>query len=158
MDEHHERMERAYASRTLGELAGLTTDLLADPDAQPVRLEPGTILATFRKESRSGRWVVPERIRAVAFCGDCHIDLREALLRSRITRIDAFASGGAVTITVPEGVRVRVTGHAILGSKSARVPEPSDPNAPVLEVHCVVSMGSVTVKSPGRKRWFGWRR
>lgn len=154
MEEHSDRMERAYASRTLGELAGLTTDLVAEPDTQPVRIDAEALLAVFGNESRKGRWVVPERLRATSVFGDCHIDMREALLQSRVTTVEAFALFGAVTLIVPEGVRVRLAGPAVLGAKSSNVPEPSDPHAPLLDVRCQAYFGDVSVKSPRRKRWF----
>src|SRR5215469_11170228 len=37
-DEHEDRVEGAYRARTLGELAGLTIDLVA-PSEQPIRLD-----------------------------------------------------------------------------------------------------------------------
>ena len=43
-DEHAERVQRAIAARTLGELAELTTDL-AVSSAQPVRLDGGKVIA-----------------------------------------------------------------------------------------------------------------
>jgi len=47
-DEHAERVQRAIAARTLGELAELTTDL-AVSSAQPVRLDGGKVIARSRE-------------------------------------------------------------------------------------------------------------
>src|ERR1700755_1151877 len=55
-EEYSERMPLALAARTLGDLAGLTRDLVA-PEHQPVRLDghrPGTAL--FAGAQRRGRW------------------------------------------------------------------------------------------------------
>ena len=63
LDEHTERVHRAYRARTLGELSGLTEDLAA-PSAQPLRLD-GTrsVAAFFTTQRREGRWVMPDRSR-----------------------------------------------------------------------------------------------
>ena len=55
LDEHTERVHRAYRARTLGELARLTEDLAA-PSAQPLRLD-GTrsVAAFFTTQRREGR-------------------------------------------------------------------------------------------------------
>src|SRR5690348_4760131 len=65
-DEHAERVQRAIAARTLGELAELTTDL-AVSSAQPVRLDGGKVIAgIFGPARRDGRWVVPENLTVTA--------------------------------------------------------------------------------------------
>src|SRR5690349_15254532 len=53
-DEHAERVQRAIAARTLGELAELTTDL-AVSSAQPVRLDGGSGTARWAAAG-SGGW------------------------------------------------------------------------------------------------------
>src|ERR1700749_1000996 len=69
-DEHAERVQRAFAARTLGELAELTTDL-AVPSAQPVRLDGGrTVSGVFGPARRDGRWVVPENMTVTAMFGE----------------------------------------------------------------------------------------
>lgn len=151
MDEHAERMDQAYASKTVGELARLTTDLpgtstgvAPEPTSAP---ESQRMLACFGNESRKGRWVVPGHLRAVSVCGDCHIDMREAQLGSR-TIVEATAVLGAVTVIVPEGVRVRLTGTAVFGAKNLNVPDSDDPEAPVVDIQCMISCGSVTARAP----------
>ena len=47
-EEHAERVQRACTARTLGELADLTTDLVA-ASAQPVRLDGGPVPARLRQ-------------------------------------------------------------------------------------------------------------
>lgn len=71
--EYAERLDAAYAARTLGELAPLTRDLpdsdLLDADVETVgRAE---VAARFSKVIRSGRWVAGREvtIEVDAFCG-----------------------------------------------------------------------------------------
>ena len=64
-EEHAERVQRAFAARTLGELAELTADL-AVPSAQPVRLDGGRV---DRRDLRPG----PAR-RPLGGAGEPHRD------------------------------------------------------------------------------------
>ena len=158
--ECEERMEFAYAARTLGELARLATDLVG-PREQPVRTESDPLLALFGSDERSGRWVVPERLPATAVFGEVKLDLRQALLQRRAATVAVTALFGNVSIMVPEGVQVRLTGPAILGSKSSKVRNPAgpaNPDAPVIEVRCFILFGTVTARSPKRGWLFGRRR
>jgi hypothetical protein len=66
-----------------------------------------------------------------------------------VTTIEARATLGAVTIIVPEGVEVRLSGRAILGGKSCEVHGREVPGAPVIDVHAKVLLGNVTVRPPG---------
>src|SRR5260370_38823776 len=62
VDEHAERVQRAFSARTLGELAELTADLTV-PSAQPVRLDAGRAVAgTLGPDRRDGRWVGPRTL------------------------------------------------------------------------------------------------
>lgn len=154
MEEHSERMECAYASRTVGELADLTADLTADPAAQPMQAETDPVLAIFGSDERKGRWVVPSQLQVTAVCGEVKLDLREALLERHEVTINATAILGDVSLIVPEGVEVRLSGPAILGSKTTKVRGSNHPGAPVVNVRCFVALGEVSAKPPRRKRWF----
>ena len=114
LGEHAERAERAYAARTLGELAALTADLAA-PSAQPIRLDARrSVAAVFGKERRDGRWVVPESLTVAAIFGEVVLDLREALLQSSRITVLATVIGGTVQLIVPEDVAVEMTGNSVL--------------------------------------------
>jgi hypothetical protein len=91
---------------------------------------------------------VPERLVAKSVLGDCHIELQDALLTARHTTIEASAVLGSVTVFVPEGVDVRLTGRAVLGEKAFRMTGKVEPGAPVVEVRCDVLLGSVVVRPP----------
>jgi hypothetical protein len=157
LDEHGERVERAYAARTLGELAELTRDLLP-ADRQPIRLDPGPLHALFGTVRRDGRWVVPGRFAAAAVFGTLEIDLREALLQRRHVVVRASVLGGRLRLIVPEGVRVEFTGRSIAGSQALRRRRPPGPDAPVIEVSGTVVFGSVGVRTPKRRRLGRLRR
>ncbi len=155
LGEHSERAERAYAARTLGELAELTTDL-AVPSAQPIRLDGRKPIAgIFGRERRDGRWVVPDRLGVTAIFGEVVLDLREAVLQSRRITVIATVLGGTVQLIVPDGVAVEVTGSNALRSKSQNGPTPRLPETPVIEVRTISLAGRVKVVRPRKSRWRG---
>jgi hypothetical protein len=121
LDEHAERLEQASSARTLGDLAGLTTDLVTS-DAQPLRLD-GTrpVTAVFGGQRREGRWVVPERLAVAAVFGEALLDFREALLQSSRVVVYATVIFGRLKILVPDGVIVEVTGTSVASSRRGPV-------------------------------------
>jgi hypothetical protein len=100
--------------------------------------------------------VVPARLAVRSVLGDCHLEMQDAVIRQRVTVIDASAKLGSITIFVPDGVEVRLTGRAVLGAKSSELQRAPRPGAPVIEVRCNVLLGSVTVRRP--KVMMGIRR
>lgn len=157
LGEHAERAERAYAARTLGELAGLTTDLAA-PSAQPIRLDGRRSAAgIFGSDRRDGRWVVPASFPVTAIFGDVVLDLREALLQSRRVIVFATVIAGHVELIVPEGVAVEMGGRTFLTRKSISGGRPpvAGPDLPVIEVRMLAVAGTVKVVTPRRSRWRG---
>ncbi|GAB3815275.1 DUF1707 SHOCT-like domain-containing protein [Micromonospora zhanjiangensis] len=163
LDEYAERATAAHAAKTRGELAKLTDDL---PVVRP-RPAPSTALSTgalatggperlvavFGNESRKGHWPVPEHLVAKSIFGDCHIELQDAQLQYPVTVIEATAIFGSVTIFVPEGVDVRLSGSAVFGSKESKLTGRPEPGAPVIDVRALVRFGSVTVRPPRRRWW-----
>jgi Domain of unknown function (DUF1707)/Cell wall-active antibiotics response 4TMS YvqF len=161
LGEHAERAERAYAARTLGELAALTADLAA-PSAQPIRLDDRrSVAAVFARERREGRWVVPESFPVTAIFGDVVLDLREALLQSQRVTVFATAIAGHIELIVPEGVAVQITGTTFLSRKSIRgavppVPPPGQgAGLPVVDVRLFALGGTLKAVTPRRSRWRG---
>lgn len=150
-DEHAERIERAYAARTLGELAALTADLIPE-ERQPIRVDSRPLHVMFGTVRRGGRWVVPMRFPVTALFGTVEIDLREALLQRRHTVVQAAMLGGRLRLLVPEGVRVEFTGRSIMGTRDLRARPRPDPDAPVIEVSGTIVFGSVGARTP-RRRW-----
>ncbi len=171
-DEHVARVERAYRARTLGDLANLTTDLVG-PAAQPIRLDGRrAVTGIFGRDSREGRWVVPDSLPVVAIFGEVELDLREALLQSGRIIVYATLIGGTIHLIVPDGVLVETSGTAVLTRKvnrtvrqpgprwSAPGPESAQAGAtlPVIEVRTVGFGGTIKVTSPKRPRRLGGLR
>jgi len=151
LEEHAERVAAAYSARTRGELDALLADLDGAP-ARALDIPAATDLrVVLGNDSRKGRWVVPRHLRASAVLGDCHLELQDALLSSERTVIEATAILGSITIYVPDGVNVVLTGTAVLGAKSSQLSGAPRSTTPMIEVRCKVMLGSVTVRPPDGK-------
>ncbi|GAA1972220.1 hypothetical protein GCM10009838_34680 [Catenulispora subtropica] len=170
VDEHNERIDRAYKAKTLGELTPLLSDLpqrhitaapaptaggaIGSQPPMPAEYAPGSkITAVFAEQSRGGRWMVPSQTTAAAVFGSVTIDLREAVLTQREVVIIANAVFGSIQIKVPHGVVVRDEGTAIFGSRTgsdrnAAGDVPVTPDSPVVIVRGVALFGEVSVKYP----------
>ena len=158
LDEHAQRVHRAYAARTLGDLAQLTEDLAA-PSEQPLRLDDSrVIVAFFRREERAGRWVVPGRLTVTTVGGHIVLDLRQALLQVQHTVVQATVIGGQLHLLVPEGVEVSLT-RTGAGSRyqADRTPasRPGTAGRPLIEIRAFTMAGQVRAhmprQAPGRR-------
>jgi uncharacterized protein DUF1707 len=147
-EEYSERSETALSARTLGELAALTADIPSVPARGDVVAVTEEITAVLGNESRKGSWVVPPHLTVRSVLGDCHLEMQHAVIRQRVTTIDATVRLGSMTIFVPDGIEVRMSGRAVLGAKSSQLRRAPHPGAPVIEVRCDVLLGSVTVRRP----------
>ena len=162
LEEHTERMERAYAARTLGELAELTADLVP-PEKRPFLLDDRPVTAFFRSETRGGRWVVPTQVPVTALGGKVTMDLCDALLRSRHVVVRLAVLMGTVTLIVPEGLRIVTAPGAHITSFKNEVRPPRGaegfpPDGPVIELAGFVFGGRVVARSPRRPRKGLFRR
>jgi len=158
LEELADRVERADAARTRGELDALTADLPAAA-ASAATLAPDTarnerrwVVAIMGGEQRKGRWRPSRRTNAIAVMGGVDIDLREAELADG-AEILAIPVMGAVTVIVPEGGSVEMSGFALMGGNSG----PDDkvlplPNSPVVRVRAFSLMGGVVVERKKARR------
>lgn len=177
-EEHSERLEAAYAAKTMGELRPLVADLpvvFAPPTAAATSLGGGLtglsgadaatryssgepVVALFSETKRTGRWLVRSGLNARAIFGSVELDLTEAMLEQREITIIANAVFGEVIIRVPEGVILHDEGSAIFGSRrlAARPGTSFGPETPVVHVQGVAVFGSVESKGP-KKKWLKGR-
>jgi Domain of unknown function (DUF1707)/Cell wall-active antibiotics response 4TMS YvqF len=159
LEELAERVEAADAARTRGELDALTADLpessrrLGTALPGEPRKERRWVVAIMGGETRRGRWRPSRRTNAVAVMGGIEIDLREAELADGMEILAVPVMGG-VSIVVPEGVSVEMSGFALMGGNSG----PDDrvlplPNSPIVRVRAFSLMGGVGVeRRKGRTR------
>ena len=117
--------------------------------------------------ARSGAWIAPREIYAVALMGGVELDFREASFGPGDTEVTVFALWGGVDVIVPPGLQVECNGVGILGGFERKADEladgsaaPLDPRAPVLRVNGVALMGGVDVSTrlPGERERDAARR
>ena len=155
-------MAAALSAKTLGDLAGLTADLVS-PAQQPLRLDGGQVIgAFFGTEERYGRWVVPSVVTCSAVFGEAVIDLREALLQDRHVVLNVYAVCGRIRLIVPSGVEVVMNGTGIVGRQRGGTARtvPVGADVPVIEIRGYLIASEVLVRTPPRpRRWLPrWRR
>lgn len=165
MEQLDDRLSSIYRARSLPDLEVLLADpaeptrSLADEAsvtrlaADPVIPARGAALAILGGFDRKGSWIVPRHLRVVAVMGGGQLDLREAKLGAGITEIEILTVWGGVEIFVPDGVRVEVTGMAVMGGFSVRGAQATEnPHAPVLRISGLAVMAGVDIKHKGRGR------
>ena len=157
--EFDERMRAALTARTRGELDVLLTDLPAEtatpgPTPATAGRGPGRLAIALKSSvRRGGRWRVPEKYTAVVYKGSGWLDLRAAELSGPVTTFVAVAYKSRVTILVPPGLRVEMTGFGVTQGADEEDPGyrlPTD--APMIHVRGVAYKGTVeiTTRPPER--------
>lgn len=164
-EEHAERLDAIYASKTQADLLPLVSDL---PGAAAAVRAPGDVVApgagtsgrasrmvaVFSTTSRRGLWRVPREVSAVNVFGHTELDLRDAVLPGREVRIRAVCVFGDMRITVPPEMHVIDSGWALFGGREfpPDTPESASQDAPVLRVSGVSIFGLATVRRQDRER------
>jgi hypothetical protein len=129
--EYAERLDAAYAARTMGELAPLTRDLPADgadgaDGGSLAAAERAVVSARFSKLIRSGRWVAGRRTRLTVRFGALIINLADAVLPGREVTVEIDAFCGKLIIVVPPGAHVIDEGGALFAKRAIYGRDPGD--------------------------------
>lgn len=153
--EWEERVARAYASTTRGELVALTHDLpaaaapaLAAEPTHPARKPQRTrwFFAIMGGSAWRGRHRLSGRVNSISIMGGDDIDLREVEIEGEELLITCFSLMGGATIYVPDTIDVEMSGPAIMGGNdergSTRAPRPG---APLIRIRSIAIMGGVTL-------------
>ena len=130
--EFDERMEAALSSRTLGELAVLTADLVPGPGAAPAQAED-VVRIDQRGGSvrRTGGWVVPRRMELRPSWSDVTLDFTEAVIVADTLVIDLHMRGGSLILVPRPGIVVDVYSLAVRYTDIEIGPNPN-PGVPVI--------------------------
>jgi len=150
--EFDERMRAALTARTHGDLDVLLTDLPAASPAATVPAisgrGPGRFAIALKSSvRRAGRWRVPDRYTTVVYKGGGWLDLRAAELSGPVTTFLTVAYKSQVTILVPPGVRVEMTGFGVTqglaGEEDPGYRLPVD--APAIHVRGIAYKGTIEI-------------
>lgn len=174
LDEFSERAGVVYAAQTRTELEAVLADLPGGlaPGGVAVTRAPATPAmptthatpagGTPRRRSffgimsashARGPWRAPHEILAFAHWGHVDIDLTNASIDSPVVDIRAWAIMGSVTVKVPEGIPVDVSGFVLMGGTNNMVRNvPAIPGAPLVRVRIRGLWGGVVIRNPRRKK------
>jgi Domain of unknown function (DUF1707) len=154
-NEFEERLEATLSSRTLGELAGLTADLVAVGWDHPGTSPPGAGppgAASVRGENvmridhrggsvqRTGRWVVPRRLELRSSWCDVKLDFTDAIIEHETLHIEVNMRGGSLTLVTRPGI---VADADALTTRYADVdirPDAEPGGSVILRIHLVGRM------------------
>ncbi|NNL67829.1 MAG: hypothetical protein HKP30_16390 [Myxococcales bacterium] len=75
-----------------------------------------TVVAVFGDSARSGAWLPPERLNAIAGFGNVLLDFTDADLPPGPTEVHGWAVFGNVILRVPRRIDVELNGVSIFGS------------------------------------------
>ena len=150
---------RAYAAQTFADLEPLTGDLPDEAAAVPVpggfqvgRAPQVQVLAGDHGRVKPRRQLgSAQAVPGIRDHGRVKIDLRDATFAERAADIHAIAIMGAVTIIVPEGLPVEVSGLGLMGSVDSSVNGPGVPGAPLVRVSGLALMGGIGAQRRRRK-------
>jgi len=149
LEEFSDRVDTVLTARTQADLAPVIEDIAVVRASVPSRRQPARHnVAIMGSSKRRGRWRIDEQSSAIAFMGECEVDLRHAEVPAAEVEITAIAFMGSVKIFVPPGVDVDMTGVAIMGNKEEQLAEVRLlPGAPLIRVRAYALMGEVKVES-----------
>jgi hypothetical protein len=158
LEDFSERVGRALAAQTRGELAVLTHDLPLQvaSAARTQREQPvSRTMVVLSGVERSGVWRIAETSSLLVALGTCKLDLRRATIAARLTRIEVRVVLGSLEVIVPHGVEVELEAASILSSKTQHVTgSPPLGDAPRIVISGYVMGGSLTVRdSPVAHDW-----
>jgi hypothetical protein len=161
--EHAERLDAAYAAKTLGELAPLTRDLPAEAAEVGVGVvDRAEVAARFSKVIRSGRWVAGRRTRLTARYGALIVNLADAVLPGREITLEIDAFCAKLIITVPPGAHVIDEGGALFAKRAVYGRQDSDDTeGPVIRLVGEARFSKVAVHRghyDPRDVWQSWAR
>jgi len=180
IDELEERLERAFAARTYGDLQPLLRDIPGNrPDLPAAAYGAGNSAlfstnvggtptvyrsqAVFGEQRREGSWVVPATYTATAVLGNVMLDLRAATFAEPRVTISCNAFMGEIKIRVGPDVTVVDEVNTVLAEarqRSSRDLPPVPQGGPVLHVRGTVVMSELTIErlAPGEHKVRRWRR
>ncbi|MGI9092517.1 MAG: DUF1707 SHOCT-like domain-containing protein [Mycobacteriales bacterium] len=154
LEEFNDRVERVYAATMRADLDGLLTDLpapspsggrpAARTGSSPAR--PSWRVSPIGGYSASGSWRVPERTISVSVIGGADLDLREAELDAPVVEITQVSVIGGVSLRVPAGVRVEVSGFHLIGCRTVDATSRLSPDAPTVRLRAFSIIGGVNIR------------
>jgi hypothetical protein len=167
MNELDERIQSAYTTHTVGELAALLADVSPDAFSGRILASPRRsdrvvaaregrggvrrVVSIMGANHRRGHWRIAKRCSVVNIMGGGKIDLCDVEFSHTVTRLNVYSVMGGAEIRVPSGVHVQVSKLAFMGANDVRLDDQA-PRAedPLIRIRLVSIMGGAKVRV-GRK-------
>jgi DUF1707 SHOCT-like domain len=134
-DEFGERLEATLSSRTLDELAVLTTDLTGGPGRSGAVTAQAKDVMRINKHGGkarcTGRWVVPRRLELRTSSCDVGLDFANAVITCDTVRIDMDVRGGSLILLVGPDTVVDADSLTVRHTRVTLCPS-ADPDAQVV--------------------------
>jgi hypothetical protein len=168
IEELEERLGSAYSVRTRNELERLIADVSPERLGQgraisipgksssglTVKEGPGGsrwVIAVMGGHDKRGRWRVAPDCTVLSVMGGSSIDLNDAELADRETRLNVYSFMGGNEVRVPHGVNVQVSEFALMGGNDVKLGDEFAPaGGPTIHIRVVAIMGGSSVLR-GRK-------
>jgi Domain of unknown function (DUF1707)/Cell wall-active antibiotics response 4TMS YvqF len=168
LDELEQRLERAFAAKTYGDLEPLVADLPLGVHARPATSATPAAPVAHRSQAilgehkRTGAWTVPGTYTATAIMGSVLVDLRQATFTEPEVTISCTSIMGEVKIRVGSDVVVIAEVNPVLGEfdvRSSRGLAPMPTQGRVVRVRGTAFLGTVSVErlAPDDTRLRRWR-
>jgi len=143
------RILRALTLTAIGFWAGMAAAAAAVKRAVPSRGDAESdefaLVAIFGGIELESHAVAFRGGSMFAWFGGIAVDMREAKLAAEGAHLDLHALNGGIAVKVPPGWRVQSNLKALAGGVDVRVPEPDDPDAPMLTLDGLAAFGGVSV-------------
>ncbi len=160
LEQLSDRVGAALTAQNTHELENATTGIADTPEVGATR-SVSTVVAVLGDRRQVGRWRLPRTLRAWAFLGDVHLDLRDVVVGEDVVDIHTVTFLGNFVVDVPEGVEVELSGFDVLGDRELRLARvPRRAGTPLIRIHAYGLLGDVYVRTPeeGERppNWWDW--
>ena len=105
-----------------------------------------TIKSILGSETHSGRWLVPQNIKALNVLGSITLDFTDAVFQHQTVVIDIDMYLGSTDIYIPENVNVVCKTSGFMNSTENRSPSMAPKQAPTIIIKGVSVMGTLEIK------------
>jgi hypothetical protein len=150
LEELAERVDRAHAARTRGELDTVTADLPAAAPAPATRSSRPRHRVIGSRLTLGGRWSLPSEPSFLCLAGTLEIDLRQAAAAGPLVDLVIVNWFGTVTVIVPEGTAVELSPGGFSSTHDVRVEGQPHSGAPSLRLRTGGGFGTTRVTSRPR--------
>ena len=108
------------------------------------------IISVLAETNRRDRWTVAPNTSMVTFLARSHFDFRQVEAEGDVVVIDIICVFGHVTIVVPEGTKVQLSGFSFLASANCDVASPEDTTSPLpkIVVNATTVFGRISIRTP----------